>query len=1584
MPLKEVADWVQGEDNLTDAEGSAYCISWWVWGEKGEGGWGLSMKLDESLGSVNTIRFQSAAYEAVHLDYKLVELGTITSMEFKDADGDNEITVGSGEAMALNFDYIKLNGGVISGGEYGQANFTWTAIVDGEEMPLDQAFKWDKDWGWDSYPTNGGYWFNPIIRDVTIRATLKDTDLSADYFVTVSLGTKGKEYDPLNPDTSGEVSDPGKNKSGYKLIWSDEFDGNYGSDNVDKDTGLNLDKWSYQQGNGTVEAGLAGWGNSERQSYTNRSKNIAVNENDKGLLRITASYEKDGYAYGKESKSYYTSARIVTKGTQETGPLFTTTYGYVEARMALPETIGAWPAFWMLPQSADVYGAWPVSGEIDIMETCGYREDEACATLHWGSPDHVYLGSGYQSLGSGMSYFHTYAVDWEPGKITFYYDGKAIYTQTNWESKIPGASSSLSFDAPFDQPYYILLNMAVDSGTFGGADNKATFQDDINMYVDYVRVYQKEGGYDTTNVRRTMQNSKNDWASQTGNQIASISADNVVAAENGDVNALETKGSVDADKWYLAYTEGGAATVEPVTKDGSEWAKVDVTNAGIQNYSVQLIGHYNAKKGYLYKVSFDAYAQGDLVGQTASCDSKEWKGWGTYGITSFVLEDTPTSYSFLIDQQTDFDNCRIEMNLGKIGTGTAYVGNMKVEIVDPATLGDDPARDSKPLASGEYLYNGTFDQGNNNIGYWKAAEGTNFSVPAYTTESSGSDDIGVEDVAAGVKKYFGRRAQISSENGESTIYQSGFVLPEGEYTLTFDMYSEAAATVKAAIASVDTKEDGSETLGVKLLESKETKYAQTGTMKKLAWTFKTLRGLKNAAVVLSFGEGASVQIDNVSLMPKEKVTIEGGSQSMDRDISTLKTIKYVMNDDDDDRSPASNADSNPFYYEKGSGTISLAAPYRNGYEFAGWSLVQEVKYVEDYVTEVSTDTDSITLYAHWGERVTDSKEPPVENAKAPIIMESPSSTTYKIGDTPSVMNVTARIPDGSAGELSYQWYSGPSEDEMTAIEGATKSSYQPDISVLGVTYYYCLVTNTDSSVTGEKTASEKSRCISITVTGLTDAQTPLFKAHPQDAVYNLGMNQTGVVASLLTVDVYLETASAGIFSFQWYSGPSEDEMTAIEGATESSYRPDISELGETYYYCVVTNTNNEVPGNKTAQATSNTALVKVTGIIDAQTPVISANPIGANYEAGAAANPLSVTAFLEMSSPGVLSYQWYGGASEDEMTAIDGATESTYQPDTSKAGVTYYYCIVTNTNEAAPGNKTAQKISETAKITVSGKDASTPFIIRHPVSSNYTYGHKASALMVEVFPVSSGTISYQWYMSASAETVGIPIAGAIASTYVPDITSVGQRYYYCVVKNTDPAATGAKEVTTKSNAAAISVVKAPGVINVVTEINKTYGNKPFSLNATGYGNLTYVSSNSSIVEVNAGIVTIKDTGKAVITIYASGDANHHPATGKVTVNVAPKKVTGVKVKVSGINKATVRWKKDKKATGYQIQYSTNSKFKSAKTATISKNKAKKPGKTISKLKKGKRYYIRVRSFKNKEKEMRVYGAWSAKKKVKIR
>ena len=688
------------------------------------------------------------------------------------------------------------------------------------------------------------------------------------------LGTDEKaeilEYDfsRAEENPANDYPDPGKAPvEGYELIWADEFDGSYGDAPVDPETGLDLDNWSYQLGDGSTDCGNPGWGNRELQAYTGDVRNICVNEDlsgdgvPDGLLRITASREADGYVYGTESPKKYTSARI--RSTRPDRELFNTTYGYIEARISLPATQGAWPAFWMLPQSDRIYGGWPVSGELDIMETVGSFGNDvhnmACSTLHWGVPDHVYKGSGYTRLNSDIIFFHTYGVDWKPGEITWYYDGEPICTIASWEGGKPGASDSLSFDAPFDQPFYLLLNLAVDSGQFGGAENKAAFDGSINMYVDYVRVYQAKDGYADYAEPAGGPGGRDNWQAYAGqNQIAGIAE---IDQNMGD------ELTADKSRWFLscnANSTGGSATAS--SEDG--WAAVEITSSGSQDYSVQLIGHYDAKAGYAYRVSFDAYAEGKMAGKTVICDSKEWRSWSAYGIKSFVLKEEPTAVSYTFMQNEDFENCRIEFNLGSRSTGTVHIGNVRVEIIDPAFLGGDG--DSRaPLSNGNVIYNGSFDQGSRRVGSWQALDGTALAVPRYTTEALADTDIRVADVASGISggiadgvKYYERRAQISGGSMPG-IYQSGFRAPAGSYTLSFDMYCAADSPVRAMIYTADD-EGGLQ----RYVMGASADYGAEDGVRHFEWNFELAEDIGNAALCLQFvpEDAAEVQIDNVFLI----------------------------------------------------------------------------------------------------------------------------------------------------------------------------------------------------------------------------------------------------------------------------------------------------------------------------------------------------------------------------------------------------------------------------------------------------------------------------------------------------------------------------------------------------------------------------------------------------------------------------------------------------------------------------------------------------------------------------------------------
>ncbi len=198
------------------------------------------------------------------------------------------------------------------------------------------------------------------------------------------------------------------------------------------------------------------------------------------------------------------------------------------------------------------------------------------------------------------------------------------------------------------------------------------------------------------------------------------------------------------------------------------------------------------------------------------------------------------------------------------------------------------------------------------------------------------------------------------------------------------------------------------------------------------------------------------------------------------------------------------------------------------------------------------------------------------------------------------------------------------------------------------------------------------------------------------------------------------------------------------------------------------------------------------------------------------------------------------------------------------------------------------------------------------------------------------------------------------------------------------AAAAAKTAASDKPPVKPTVKKNNKITGVSSSIKKVYGNKPFTLKAKGQGSITYTSGNKKVVTVGKtnGKVTIKACGKAVITIKAAGNSNYKAATKKVTVTVAPKKMTLSSVKSSAKKTLTVKWKRDKKADGYQIQYSTNKKFKGAKTVDIKKNRTTST-KIKKKLKAGKRYYVRLRAYKKSGKS-KICGSYSKVKSVKVK
>jgi beta-glucanase (GH16 family) len=199
----------------------------------------------------------------------------------------------------------------------------------------------------------------------------------------------------------------------------------------------------------------------------------------------------------------YTSARLKTKARDGT-VLFAKQYGRIEFRARVPWGKGLWPALWMLPVD-DRYGGWAASGEIDLMEIVGEKPHEVLNSIHFGSayPRRSLITTTHALPdGSLVSDWHTYAVEWEPGEIRFFVDGADLHLPPLVELQpledgagVEAASEAdlNPWPAPFDQPFYLLMNVAV-GGNFPGHPNGQT-RFPAELVVDYVRVYDKVGGY---------------------------------------------------------------------------------------------------------------------------------------------------------------------------------------------------------------------------------------------------------------------------------------------------------------------------------------------------------------------------------------------------------------------------------------------------------------------------------------------------------------------------------------------------------------------------------------------------------------------------------------------------------------------------------------------------------------------------------------------------------------------------------------------------------------------------------------------------------------------------------------------------------------------------------------------------------------------------------------------------------------------------------------------------------------------------------------------------------------------------------
>lgn len=235
----------------------------------------------------------------------------------------------------------------------------------------------------------------------------------------------------------------------YRLVWADEFD--YSGAPAPE-------KWGYDIGGG-------GWGNNEVQTYTNSLNNSWANDT---VLNIKAI----------KTGNFWTSARLITKNKMDI------LYGRIEIRAKLPVGRGTWPALWMLPTDW-VYGGWPKSGEIDIMEHVGYDPGRVHASCHTEAYNHS-IGTQVTSdimVPDFSTNFHTYSIEWSESYVKMFVDDTQYFTFFN--------DNTNNYKTwPFDRRFHLLMNIAI-GGNWGGAQGIDPTLTEALMQIDYVKVYSK-------------------------------------------------------------------------------------------------------------------------------------------------------------------------------------------------------------------------------------------------------------------------------------------------------------------------------------------------------------------------------------------------------------------------------------------------------------------------------------------------------------------------------------------------------------------------------------------------------------------------------------------------------------------------------------------------------------------------------------------------------------------------------------------------------------------------------------------------------------------------------------------------------------------------------------------------------------------------------------------------------------------------------------------------------------------------------------------------------------------------------------
>lgn len=457
----------------------------------------------------------------------------------------------------------------------------------------------------------------------------------------------------------------------YVKVWSDEFNTPGMPDST---------KWDFLNQKGF---------NDEQEYYTKKESKNAWIEDTTLIIEL----RKEPYL-----SANYTSAMLVSKYKGDW------LYGKFEIRAKVPAGSGSWPAIWMMPTDEE-YGAWPKSGEVDIMEYIGVNPNNLYFTTHYQGITGTHSQSGtFTTISQPFNKFVTFTLVWTPTKLEWYADNKLChsYAKTADDPRI----------WPYNKMFYMILNLAY--GGWGGAidDTKLPHK----FYIDYVRVYQLQetAGPFSLNIEPAtggtveVSPKMDTYPEGTKVTITAIPADkyefdkwlhvgsaNPITIEvSKDItlipvfkkkNELILNGdfSLGTKYWGNWYFQSPQFKATGTVVDGVY--NINVTQPGTANWHIaEQQVNIALQQGATYLVTFDAKA--DHPGMMDLSLAKNYDDYSTYLSTTKSITGTMQKFSWTVKmtQATDL-NCRFCFGFG-LFTGNIYLDNISIEKLIPSGI----------------------------------------------------------------------------------------------------------------------------------------------------------------------------------------------------------------------------------------------------------------------------------------------------------------------------------------------------------------------------------------------------------------------------------------------------------------------------------------------------------------------------------------------------------------------------------------------------------------------------------------------------------------------------------------------------------------------------------------------------------------------------------------------------------------------------------------------------------------------------------------------------------------------------------